>query len=246
MARSEINTFMSHGAVNGDADSSERERGAWSVVAWNQRDGSGNHIGARARPLAATSVPLCGARTCDSACATGWRTVSTGDIQDTPRRACTIARLFSQQRFVTKRNCHSRSDEVLDIDAATPFDRLLPIKLQQVYGLLVMRIPDKLQEALQIAQPLSVETALWLSVLLWRMDHTGARLMSHANQLIEIATELAMDAKDNVADLQRKLSAVEAAKLEIEGRLDTANHALKPLSSFVSTRGSYLQCPRCG
>ena len=38
--------------------------------------------------------------------------------------------------------------------------------------------------------------------------------MSHADQLIEIATELAMDAKDNVADLQRKLSAVETAKLE--------------------------------
>ena len=30
--------------------------------------------------------------------------------------------------------------------------------------------------------------------------------MSHADQLIEIATELAMDAKDDLADLQRKLS----------------------------------------
>ena len=69
--------------------------------------------------------------------------------------------------------------------------------------------------------------------------------MSHADQLIDIATELAMDAKDNVADLQRKLSAVEAAKLEIEARLDTANHALERLSSFVSIRGSNLQCPRC-
>src|ERR1700723_1613817 len=66
MAMSEINTFMSHGAVNEDAESSERERGAWSVVAWSQRDGSGNYIGARARPFAATSVPLCGARTYDS------------------------------------------------------------------------------------------------------------------------------------------------------------------------------------
>jgi hypothetical protein len=120
MAMSEINTFMSHGAVNEDAESSERERGAWSVVAWSQRDGSGNYIGARARPFAATSVPLCGARTYDSACAPGWRTVSTGDIQDSPRRACTIARLFSQQRFVPKRNCHPRSEEVLDLDAATP------------------------------------------------------------------------------------------------------------------------------
>jgi hypothetical protein len=69
--------------------------------------------------------------------------------------------------------------------------------------------------------------------------------MSHADQLIEIATELALDAKDEVADLQRKLSAVETAKIEIEARLRTANHALGRLSSFVSIRGSDLQCPRC-
>ena len=69
--------------------------------------------------------------------------------------------------------------------------------------------------------------------------------MSHADQLIEIATELAMDAKDNVAELQRKLSAVETAKLEIEARIHIANHALDRLSSFVSIRGSDLQCPRC-
>jgi len=36
-------------------------------------------------------------------------------------------------------------------------------------------------------------------------------LMSHADQLIEIAAELAMDAKENVTDLQRKLSAIETA-----------------------------------
>jgi hypothetical protein len=47
--------------------------------------------------------------------------------------------------------------------------------------------------------------------------------MSHADQLIEIATELAMDAKDDVADLQRKLSAIETAKVEIESRLHIAN-----------------------
>jgi hypothetical protein len=47
--------------------------------------------------------------------------------------------------------------------------------------------------------------------------------MSHADQLLEIATELAMDAKDNVADLQRKLSAIETAKVEIEARLHIAN-----------------------
>ena len=69
--------------------------------------------------------------------------------------------------------------------------------------------------------------------------------MSHADQLIEIATELAMDAKDNLADLQRKLSAIETAKIEIEARLHTANHALERLSTFVSIRGSDLQCPRC-
>ena len=119
MAVSPINTFMSHGAVNEDAESSERERGAWTVVAWSERDRSGNHIGPRARPVAATSVPLCGARV-RLRCATGWRTVSTGDIQDTPRRACAIACLFSQQRFVTKRNCHPRAEAVLDLDASTP------------------------------------------------------------------------------------------------------------------------------
>jgi hypothetical protein len=69
--------------------------------------------------------------------------------------------------------------------------------------------------------------------------------MSHADQLIEIATELAMDAKDNVADLQGKLSAIETAKLEIEARLRIGNHALERLSSFVSIRGNDLQCPRC-
>jgi hypothetical protein len=74
---------------------------------------------------------------------------------------------------------------------------------------------------------------------------TGAVQMSHADQLIEIATELAMDAKDDVADLHRKLSAIETAKVEIESRLQIANHALERLSSFVSMRGSDLQCPRC-
>src|SRR5580704_205862 len=69
--------------------------------------------------------------------------------------------------------------------------------------------------------------------------------MSHADQHIEIATELAMNAKDDVADLQRKLSAIETAKVEIESRLHIANHALERLSSFVSMRGSDLQCPRC-
>jgi transposase-like protein len=69
--------------------------------------------------------------------------------------------------------------------------------------------------------------------------------MSHADQLIEIATELAMDAKAKVADLQQKLSAIETAKIEIETRLHIGNHALERLTSFVSVRGSDLQCPRC-
>jgi hypothetical protein len=41
------------------------------------------------------------------------------------------------------------------------------------------------------------------------------------------------------------LSAIETAKVEIESRLHIANHALERLSSFVSMRGSDLQCPRC-
>jgi len=70
--------------------------------------------------------------------------------------------------------------------------------------------------------------------------------MSHADQLIEIATELAIDAKDDLADLQRKLSAIEIAKVEIEARLHIANHALKRPGCFVSIRGNDLQCPVAG
>ena len=70
--------------------------------------------------------------------------------------------------------------------------------------------------------------------------------MPHADQLIEIATELAMDAKDDLADLQRKLSAIETAKVEIEARLHIANHALKRLGCFVSIRGNDLQTPVAG
>lgn len=120
MTMSQINTFMSHGAVNENAESSECERGAWTFVARSERDGSGSHIGARARLLAATSLPLCGGRPYDSACATGWRTISGGYIQDSARRACTITRLFSQQRFVDERHCHPRSEEVLDLERSTP------------------------------------------------------------------------------------------------------------------------------
>ena len=69
--------------------------------------------------------------------------------------------------------------------------------------------------------------------------------MSHSEQLVEIATELAIEAKDNVPDLERKLSAIETAKIEIQTRLRTGKHALERLSGFVSMRGSELQCPRC-
>ena len=69
--------------------------------------------------------------------------------------------------------------------------------------------------------------------------------MSHSEQLVEIATDLAMNAKDDVADLERKLSAIETAKTEIEARLRAGKNALERFSGFVSMRGSDLQCPRC-
>jgi hypothetical protein len=69
--------------------------------------------------------------------------------------------------------------------------------------------------------------------------------MSHAEQLIEIATELAVDVKGEVATLQRRLAELENRKLEIEARLDAAKYALQRLSSFVSVRGTEFQCPRC-
>jgi hypothetical protein len=69
--------------------------------------------------------------------------------------------------------------------------------------------------------------------------------MSHAEQLIEIATELAMDVKGEVATLQRRLAELENRKLEIEARLDAAKYALQRLSSVVSVRGTEFQCPRC-
>jgi hypothetical protein len=52
-----------------------------------------------------------------------------------------------------------------------------------------------------------------------------------------------MDAKDNVSDLQGKLSALDTAKLEIEARLRMANHALERLSSFVSIREAISNAP---
>ena len=66
------------------------------------------------------ALPLCGERPYDCACATGWRTVSGGYIQDSARRAGTITRPFSPQRFVHERHCHPRSEEVLDRERSTP------------------------------------------------------------------------------------------------------------------------------
>src|SRR5215471_9637748 len=58
MVMSKINTFMSDGAVNKDAESPELERGAWPVVAGKRRGRSGDDIGAGTRHLAAASVSL--------------------------------------------------------------------------------------------------------------------------------------------------------------------------------------------
>ncbi len=70
--------------------------------------------------------------------------------------------------------------------------------------------------------------------------------MSHADQLIEIATELAMGAKDDLADLQRKLSAIETAKVEIEARLHIANHALSALAPSCRSVETISNVPVAG
>jgi hypothetical protein len=91
---------------------------------------------------------------------------------------------------------------------------------------------QKLRKFNKVGTSSAVETPPWLLGLLWEYRIVYRMLlMSHADQLIDIAAELAMDAKDNVADLQRKLLAVEAAKLELEARLRAANHALERLGS---------------
>ena len=117
MAMSQINTCMSDDAVNEDAESPECERGAWPFVAWSQRARSSNHIGAGARHLAAASLSVSAARTQGWPCDTGCRTISSGDVQNSPRRTRTIAGLFRQQRFDAERDCHPRPREVSDRDA---------------------------------------------------------------------------------------------------------------------------------
>jgi hypothetical protein len=55
---------------------------------------------------------------------------------------------------------------------------------------------------------------------------------------------LALDAKEDVADLQRKLAAVETAKIEIEARLNIAKHALERLTSWTVLSTRYFQRER--
>lgn len=114
MIMSEINTFMSDGTVNEDAEGPELERGAWPVVAGKQRGRSGDHIGAGTRHLAAASVPVSARRARARPCHCGWRTVGGGNIQDSSRSACTTACVFQAQRFVAERDCHRGHREALD------------------------------------------------------------------------------------------------------------------------------------
>jgi|ERR1700758_836729 hypothetical protein len=111
---SQINTFTSHDALIEDAEGPELERGAWPVVAWNQRGGSSNHIGARAWHLAAASVSVFGARTGNHPRSAGWRTVRAGDVQNSSRRARATACLFQAQRFAAERDCYRGYREAFD------------------------------------------------------------------------------------------------------------------------------------
>src|SRR5246127_3721850 len=114
MIMSKINTFMSDGAVNEDAESPELERGAWPVVAGKRHGRSGDHIGARTRHLAAASVSVSARGACAQTCDAGWRTVSAGDVQNSSRRARAIARVFQAQRFAAERDCHRGDREAFD------------------------------------------------------------------------------------------------------------------------------------
>lgn len=118
MVMSKINTFMSDGAVNEDAESPELERGTWPVVAGKQRGRSGDHIGAGTRPLAAASVSLSARRTCARTRDAGCRTVGAGDVQNSSRRARAIACVFQAQRFAVERDCHRGYREAFDRNAS--------------------------------------------------------------------------------------------------------------------------------
>ena len=111
---SQINTFTSYDALNEDAEGPELERGAWPVVAWDQRGASSKHIGARAWHFAAAGVSVFGARTDDYPCRPDWRSVGGGDVQDSSRCADAIAFLFRAQWFDAERDRHPCSAEVFD------------------------------------------------------------------------------------------------------------------------------------
>jgi len=114
MVMSKINTFMSDGTVNEDAESPALERGAWPVVARKRRGRSGDHIGAGARHLAAASVSVSARGACARTCEAGWRTVGVGDVQNSSRRARAIACVFQAQRFAAERDCHRGYREAFD------------------------------------------------------------------------------------------------------------------------------------
>ena len=114
MVMSEINTFMSDGTVNEDAESPELERGAWPVVAGKQRGRSGDHIGAGTRHLAAASVSVSARRGCARTYDTGSRTVGAGDIQKSSLCTRATACVFQAQRFAAERDCHRGYREAFD------------------------------------------------------------------------------------------------------------------------------------
>jgi hypothetical protein len=114
MVMSKINTFMSDGTVNEDAESPELERGAWPAVAGKQRGRSGDDIGAGTRHLAAASVSVSARRACAQPCDSGWRTVGAGNVQDSSRRARATACVFQAQRFAAERDCHRGYREAFD------------------------------------------------------------------------------------------------------------------------------------
>ena len=114
MVMSEVNTFMSDGAVNKDAEGPELERGARPVVAGKQLGRSGGHIGAGRRHIAAASVSLFARRACARTGDAGWCTLGAGDIQNSSRRAHRIACVFQAQRFAPERDCHRSYREAFD------------------------------------------------------------------------------------------------------------------------------------
>jgi hypothetical protein len=118
MPMSQINTFMSNGAINEDAEDSEFERGAWSFVARSQRGRCRDYIGTRTGPFAAASLSVSGASTHGSSSDTPCRTIRTSDVQNPSRCTRTIAGLFCQQRFDAERDCHPRSRKVSDRGAS--------------------------------------------------------------------------------------------------------------------------------